>query len=236
MPQGWQDIWSKRRVEASSDISLEALMDADGFRTGFGAVEPAAWVAFVDSLMARLDIRPGERVYELGCGAGALLYALRQRGVRVGGLDFAPSLVEAARAAMPEGDFHHAEAANPPEGLQADHLLSFGVFLYFPDPAYADRVLDAAFAAARRSVAVFDLPDVATRDAAEAARRAFLGEAEYRRLYDGQGLGHQYYDRADITARLSRPGWRAETAGQWLDGYFHAPYRFNAWALREAGT
>ena len=110
-------------------------------------------------------------------------------------------------------------------------MLSCGVFLYFPDQAYADRVLHRAFQVARRSVAILDLPDLATRDAAEAARRAYIGEEEYRRLYTG--LGHQYYDRAAIRKKMSQPGWRVETADQWMAGYFHAPYRFNAWAVRD---
>jgi hypothetical protein len=132
--------------------------------------------------MDRLGIRSGDTVYELGCGAGAFLYPLWQRGVKVGGLDYSSSLLDAAR----------------------------------------------------RGVAILDLPDLATRDAAEAARRTVIGEEEYRRLYEG--LGHQYYDRADLAARMARPGWRVKTEGQWLDGYFHAPYRFNAWAVREANV
>jgi SAM-dependent methyltransferase len=231
MGNRWQGIWSARRVERSGAAGLEALMEADGFRTGFGVVEPSAWTGFIESLMARLDIRPGEAVFELGCGAGALLYPLWQRGVKVGGLDYAPGLLEAARAAMPDGEFHHAEAAQPPCDLQADHILSFGVFMYFPDQGYAGRVLDWAYTAARRSVALLDLPDLATRESAESARRAYLGEEEYRRLYTG--LEHQYYDREAFQQRMRRPGWQVETRDQWLDGYFHAPYRFNAWALRD---
>lgn len=234
MSQRWQEIWARRRVEVSHLHSLEALMEADGMRTGFGAVEPAAWIRFAESLMTRLDMRPGESVYELGCGAGALLYPLRQAGLKVGGLDFAPSLVDAARASMPDGTFHHAEAAALPADVQADHILSCGVFLYFPDQAYADRVVDAAFRAARRSVAFLDLPDLATREAAEAARRAYIGEEEYRRLYTG--LGHQYYDQGALRAAMNRPGWRGDTAPQWLAGYFHAPYRFNAWSVRTAAS
>lgn len=231
MTHRWQEIWSTRRVEEPSpEVSLEALMEADGFRSGFGAVEPSAWTDFVVELMARLDIRPGETVFEFGCGAGALLYPLWQRGVRVGGLDYSPSLLDAARAAMPDGEFVHAEASAPPEGLQVDHILSFSVFLYFPDQAYADRVLDTAFSAARRSIAVLDLPDLTTRDAAEAARRVYLGEEEYHHLYDG--LNHQYYDRADIQTRMSHPGWQVDVNNQSLGEYFHAPYRFNAWAVR----
>lgn len=229
MTQRWQEVWSGRHV-GSSAISLETLLEADGFRGGFGKVEPAAWLAFAESLMNLLDIRPGEKVFELGCGAGALLYPLWLRGVRVGGLDYAPNLLEAARVVMPDGDFHLAEAARPPAGLEADHVISFSVFFYFPDLEYAGRALDGAFALARRSVAILDLPDLASRDATEAMRRAHLGEEEYRRLY--AGLGHLYYDRADLLQRMNRPGWQAQARDQWLEGYFHAPYRFNAWAVR----
>jgi len=232
MGNRWHEVWSTNRLPAipadgGIDDTLVALLEADGFRSSLCTVSPAAWTEFAESLIALLDIRPGERIFEIGCGAGALLYPLWRRGLRVAGLDYSPSLLDTARKLMPGGEFHHVEAIDAPK-VVAEHVISFSVFFYFPDLGYVEKALGRAFSIATRSVAILDLPDLATRDAALAARMARLGEAEYQRRY--AGLDHLYFDRSDFVARLNRPGWHADSRSQWLGGYIHAPWRFNAWA------
>lgn len=72
----------------------------------------------------RHRIAEGERVLELGCGAGDLLAALRpSRGL---GLDFSPAMVEKARArhaGEPGLEFRVADAADLPEGEVFDHIV-----------------------------------------------------------------------------------------------------------------
>lgn len=55
--------------------------------------------AEVDALVARLDLRPGMRLLDVGCGDGRHLRALAGRGVDGVGVDISAGLVEAARAA-----------------------------------------------------------------------------------------------------------------------------------------
>lgn len=50
-------------------------------------------VAFI---VETLDLRPGDRVLDLGCGSGVHAMRLARRGIQVVGLDIAPSLVEYA--------------------------------------------------------------------------------------------------------------------------------------------
>jgi SAM-dependent methyltransferase len=47
-------------------------------------------IAFI---VERLDLRPGDRLLDLGCGSGVHALRLAQRGIQVVGLDIAPSLV-----------------------------------------------------------------------------------------------------------------------------------------------
>ncbi|MCC7032981.1 MAG: hypothetical protein IT179_09140 [Acidobacteria bacterium] len=81
---------------------LEVLMDADG--TIVAATE-AEWRDFVEHVVETLDVGPGTGVWDVGCGAGAFLYPLWENGYVIGGTDEAAALVDAARAAMPEGVF-----------------------------------------------------------------------------------------------------------------------------------
>lgn len=81
---------------------LEALMAADGTLEGSAEAE---WRDFVEHVVETLDVGPGTSVWDVGCGAGAFLYPLWENGYVVGGMDEAASLVDRARAAMPQGIF-----------------------------------------------------------------------------------------------------------------------------------
>ncbi len=117
------------------------------------------WVANQARLDAMLDVfgaaaiaaaepRPGDKVVDVGCGAGASSFALAERvgaGGQVVGIDISQALVARARALAPAGapvEFRVADAAAD-LGLDGFDLLysRFGV-MFFDDPA-------AAFAAMR---------------------------------------------------------------------------------------
>lgn len=229
---GWKDVWARRSLDRSRPL-LEALMAADGLDTGFGSVGAAPFADFVRRTAARLGLGPGRSVFEVGCGAGGFLWELDRLGCAVGGLDASPALVEIAREVLPRGAFLCAEAAELPEAPQADVVLSFGVFLYFPSLDYAREVLRRMAARARGPVAVLDVPDRARMEAALAARRATLGPEEYAKKY--AGLDHLYYERAWMEAELRALGFAdVVTEDQSIEGYPNGAFRFNAVARREA--
>lgn len=52
----------------------------------------------IDFLLSELDLAPGARVLDVGCGFGRHSIELSRRGYRVVGIDPAPAMIEAARA------------------------------------------------------------------------------------------------------------------------------------------
>jgi len=234
MMSAWSALWQDRRPPTGDPGAslLRQLLDADGFDSGFARLEERAWQNFSSELAATLEISAGESVYEVGCGAGALIHGLYNAGHPIGGLDCSPALIELARTIHPEAAFTVADAADLDPSEQADVVLSMGLFLYFPSHEYAERVLDLVVAKARRAVAILDLPDLATRDAAIAEReRVAGGAAAYAERY--AGLDHQYYDRDWVARALSDRGLsRVETRGQMIANYGNAPFRFNAWGFK----
>lgn len=228
----WAEVWERRTIDPSVDSLLARLMAADGLDTGFGSVTEQAWRDAVSTVMARLGLRPGERVFEVGCGAGAFLFPLYERGVQVGGLDRSPTLVGFAHEAMPSGRFEVAEATAHGDETW-DFVVSSGVFLYFPDLDYAWKVVEAMVRRARRGVAILDVPDLARRDEALAMRRAHLGEAAYTERY--RGLDHLYLERRWLADALTSAGCGAvEVEDQQLHGYANGAHRFNAFGWRQA--
>jgi SAM-dependent methyltransferase len=90
------------------------------------------------SVAEAMNVQPGERVLDLGCGTGGVAEAIARPGVTVVGIDLAPGLIEIARARAAE------------RGLSIDYRVG--------DCENLD-VEDASFDAVGSSVAIMFSPD-----------------------------------------------------------------------------
>ena len=70
--------------------------------------EPWRWASRRALLLA--EARPGERVLDLGCGAGRFVAALREHGSDAVGVEIAEAALERARRNVPGGDFRAVAA------------------------------------------------------------------------------------------------------------------------------
>ncbi len=91
---------------------------------------PERTVGEIDFVLAQLDLPPGARVLDVGCGAGRHSIELARRGYRVVGIDPAPAMIEAARAAAAEAgvapDFRQASG----ETFVADEEFDAAICLF----------------------------------------------------------------------------------------------------------
>lgn len=231
MTDAWKVVWEKRTLDPAMPSVLAGLMAADGLDTGFGSVGEAAWRAFAERVAERLGLAEGSTIFEVGCGGGAFLYPLRDRGLHVAGLDQSAALVSIARDAIPDGAFSIADASGIEPEPAFDAVAACGVFLYFPTLTYAAAVVTRMSAKARRALAILDVPDLASRQAAMAVRRGTLGAAAYDAKY--RGLDHLYFERQWFIDGLTRLGWaHVDVEDQAIDGYANSAFRFNVFATR----
>ena len=195
MTQRWHDVWNRRSFPEDQPIELENLVHLDGFDSGAGRINAPDWRHYAATIVQQFSLSSGSSVYEVGCGAGALLYGLRERlDIDVGGCDFASPLISVARRAISKGDFIVSDATEFPVSPPYDVVLANGVFHYFPDFAYALRVLERMTAKTRRAVAILEVPDEAKREMSELKRREMLSPKEYKRKY--RGLDHLYFPKS----------------------------------------
>lgn len=110
-----------------------------------------AFAAVTDAVLERADIRPGQRVLDVGCGAGTLLARAQDLGAHPCGVDISEPMVAAARERVPGAtvavaDAEEADLLAATGSAPFDRIVSrFGV-MFFADAG-------AAFANLRRAAA-----------------------------------------------------------------------------------
>ena len=108
---------------------------------------PADWALSEDqqtptyeATLERVDLRSGQAVLEVGCGAGSFLRLVTERGARAFGLDASQALIEFAQARLPDADLRVGEMeALPYEDDSFDLVCGFNSFFFANDITAAIR-------------------------------------------------------------------------------------------------
>jgi SAM-dependent methyltransferase len=119
----------------------------DAGHAEFAVLGPVLWNPIGSATVAEVGVRPGDRVLDVCCGAGAsAIPAARAVGAggHVDAIDLAERLLEHGRAAaedLPQLEFVHADATTWPHGGYDVVESVFGVF-FLPDmDAATDRLV-----------------------------------------------------------------------------------------------
>jgi SAM-dependent methyltransferase len=108
---------------------------------------PADWALSEDQqiptyeeALRNVELKPGQLVLDVGCGVGAFLRLVAERGAKPFGLDAAESLIELARARIPEADLRVGEMeALPYDDDTFDLVTGFNSFFFADDVVAALR-------------------------------------------------------------------------------------------------
>ncbi len=106
-------------------------------------------------LISLLEPRPGETILDLGCGTGHLAKTIADAGARVVGIDSAPSMIEAARAAYPDIEFLVADARDFSFPTSFDAIFSNATLHWVPEAESVVRNIAGALKPGGRFVAEF---------------------------------------------------------------------------------
>jgi SAM-dependent methyltransferase len=231
MTQNWHEIWNRRALDGP--LNLAQLVRLDGFDAGAGHIEARDWQAYCDTIGKKLGIQHRDSVFEIGCGAGAFLFALLKTWtLEVGGLDYSTSLIDVARKAIPKGHFQVGDACSVSGEPRYDYVISNSLFHYLTDESAAV-VLDKMITKARVAIAISEVPDISTKTESENLRRSALGPEEYKAKY--RGLDHSYYARSWFMRRARACGLTIEIFDGCVPNYAQNRYRFNV-IMRKASV
>ena len=219
----WKEVWNKRTPK-NNHIDLDDLIKMDGFDKGAGQINVVDWrIIYVQTVCEMLEIKKSATVFEVGCGAGAFLYAMRESTLLVGGIDYAEVLINAAKNAMPDGEFKVMEAKDLDISPQFDYVIANSVFHYFT-LEYAEEVLHRMIKKAKSAIAVMEIPDAATKEESEALRRNIMTPFEYEKKY--KGLEHTYYQRNWFKEQAATCGLSCVTFDGCVPNYAQNKFRF----------
>jgi cyclopropane fatty-acyl-phospholipid synthase-like methyltransferase len=223
----WQQIWGQRKTLKNSELKLRDLIDLNGFDKGAGKVEASDWLNYAKIIIEKLNIKEKNSILEVGCGSGALLYAIREHiDVTLGGIDFSDNLISVAKYMLPEAKFQVSEANNIVISDKYDFIISNAVFHYF-DLDYAGEVMLNMVKILNQGGAIFimDVPNLTTKTNLELIRRQELSNSEYDVMY--KNLAHTYYDQKYFTKFAQDFGLSCEIMPSFIPNYKQADYRFS---------
>jgi SAM-dependent methyltransferase len=101
--------------------------------------DPEPWAFAARRRLLEADIAPGERVLDLGCGAGRFLEAIRAAGGEAVGVELAEAAAERARANVPGADVRlvGADGSLPLGHGDVDLVWCSEVLEHIPDAEHA---------------------------------------------------------------------------------------------------
>lgn len=87
-----------------------------------------------EEAVRRVDLEPGQLVLDIGCGVGAFLRLVADRGARAFGLDASEALLEIARSRLPDTDLRIGDMeALPYDDDTFDLVTGFNSFFFAND-------------------------------------------------------------------------------------------------------
>jgi len=161
--------------------------------------EPWAWKRRRALLLG--EARPGERVLDLGCGAGRFIAALREAGADTVGVELAQAALERARRNVPGADLRLVapDGSLPLPHGEFDVVWCSEVLEHVPDTVAflteARRVLK------RGGRLLVTVPDHGP------LRRVLLALTRHDAHYDPLGQHVRFYTRRSLTRALAATGF-----------------------------
>ncbi len=165
--QHWRAVWNATYEQAAQvDPAVDPTFDLTGWRQSLDdrPLPAAAMRAWRDAIIDGLLARAPERVLEIGCGTGLLLWPMARHCRHYVGVDSSPGVIDRLTAQLRAAQLPHVNVhCAGADGLDAvvpalqrfDLVVLNSVVQYFPDLEYLLTVLDAVAARLRPGGAIF---------------------------------------------------------------------------------
>ncbi len=228
--ENWQSIWNKKgdvELPIGDEQVYSILMEVNAWNTVLGEMNPQELIDAANAIAKNLQLKPEHTVLDVGCGCGAVLYAMENKPARMIGVDYSECSIRLAQNLM-KGEFYCSEAIDyPVESSSVDGVFSVGVFQYFPNLEYAKSVIAKMVDVLKPNSygIIADLMDLDFKQQCEAARRGTMTPAEYQQRYEG--LDHLYISKQWIFDVFEELGCSVELRNCFSEDYCYQNYTFH---------
>lgn len=145
----WREIWEQK---GQMEGTTSDLYIYDGWEKSKADVEITA-----KKIIEELDIQTGDKVLEVGCGAGALGQYMKCQYV---GIDYSKSLIKRHLEFFNHSVLWAEADALPFKDNYFDKCFSWGVFLYFESDEYAQKAISEMMRVTKQGILIGELPVV----------------------------------------------------------------------------
>ncbi len=144
----WKEIWTQKGAMEGTKDDIRVY---DGWEKSTADMEETAV-----KITKLLDIKPTDRVLEVGCGAGGLAQYMRCDYI---GIDFSETLVKRCMEFYQKSAVLSEANDIPFKDLYFDKCFSWGVFLYFPNWEYTKQVIREMKRVTKQGIFIGELPE-----------------------------------------------------------------------------
>lgn len=234
MGNRWREIWTGRDAVWTLDEGItdefsvyKELKKLDGFDVNVRDKD-AYYKSFYNSAICMWEqFRKEEKItnaYEVGCGSGANLYLLKNRGIKVGGIDYSEKLLNVAYKILGEkSQIIKGEAIDIWPDEKWDIVFSDSVFAYFPDEEYGSVVLEKMYDKAEKMVVLMEIFDKELEEDCISHRKKMIDD--YDNKY--QGLEKVFYPKDMFIKFAEKNHCEVKFTKVENEYYWNSKYLFN---------
>jgi SAM-dependent methyltransferase len=163
--------------------------------------DPEPWAFVARRRLLEAEIAPGERVLDLGCGAGRFLEVIRAAGAEAIGVELAEAAAERARANVPGADVRlvGADGSLPLGHGEVDLVWCSEVLEHIPDAEHA--LLEARRVLRRGGRLLLTVPFHGRVQA------ALIGLTRFDAHFDPQGQHVRFFSARSLARILDAAGF-----------------------------
>ena len=236
MKNNWQAVWNKRQ-DRFSEIDLNdqekvfmELIRLDGYDITT-AISYESFMNEFETNQKNLQLVSNEKVFEVGCGSGAVLYKFFCDGFKIGGLDYSEKQIENLKKVFKPEDLIECirdEAINLPTEIKYDAVFCHSAFEYFSNLEYAETVVEKMIEKSTKSIGIFGTYDESKREQFYEFRRS--KDENYNEHY--KDLPKQFYSRNFFEDIASKHGMQVKFEESKLAGYWNRDFIFNVYLIK----
>lgn len=231
----WKEIWNNRTGRQLECASIDECIMELKRQNGFDIVEEEFDIESVydqfEKMRRELSFYgPVKSIFEVGCGSGPNLLMAQNGGIkRIGGMDYSESMITTAKKILSNcEELYCDEAVCMKTDIKYDAVIANSVFSYFPDCAYAEKVLSRMLVKCNNAIGILDIHDSRKKEQFLACRRAIAEDYDTRY----EGLDKLFYEKEFFLDFAERHELNIKFVLSDIKGYWNNDFIFNCYMFQ----